>query len=159
MQSQESSCHLFGFPLGGNQKSCFFWEPLVDRMRAKLEKWRGLSLSKGGRLTLVQAVLNSLPVYYFSLLKASNKTIERYHLVWGNLKSRKSFNQLEKDLLASGVWWPRGRRNSSLLMKWLWRFIQDKDSLWVRLLLLFMVWTQMGGSPNPLEAKQVVGLR
>lgn len=42
----------------------------MEKFKQKLEKWQKLQLSNGGRLTLTQLVLNSLPNYYLSPLKA-----------------------------------------------------------------------------------------
>lgn len=64
--------NYLGFLLGGNQHSISFQEPLIDKFRARLDKWRGLLLWKGGRLTLAQLVLNGLPIYFF-FLRAPSK--------------------------------------------------------------------------------------
>lgn len=63
-------CNYLGFPLGGNHRASNFWDPLVEKTHKCLKKWRSLLLSKGGRLTLAQSVLDSIPLYYFSILKA-----------------------------------------------------------------------------------------
>lgn len=46
-------------------------------VQIEVDKWRSISLSKGGRLTLAQLVLNSLPCYLFSLMQASVGVINR----------------------------------------------------------------------------------
>lgn len=46
----------------------------MDKMRAKLDKWWNLLL-KGGRHTFAQSVLNSLLVYYFSILEAHKAVV------------------------------------------------------------------------------------
>lgn len=58
-----------GIPLGGNFRIKSFWDPMLDKVRKNIEKWNNLILSKGARLTLAQSVINSLPLYYFSILK------------------------------------------------------------------------------------------
>lgn len=67
-----------GLPLRGDHRGIAFWRPLVEKFSLKLEKWKKLLLSKGGRLTLAQLVLNSLPIFYFSLLKAIKGASEYY---------------------------------------------------------------------------------
>lgn len=65
------SFNYLGFPLGGNQKAACFWDPLIDKLRVKLDKCRSLLLLKGGqtgRLILSQSVLNCLSLYWLSLL-------------------------------------------------------------------------------------------
>lgn len=66
--------------LGGNGHRLVVWESLIDKLKdklkSKLDLWRYIALSKGGRVTLAQLVLNSLPHYYFSFLKAPEKAID-----------------------------------------------------------------------------------
>ena len=40
------------------------WQPLLDRVKKRLAAWNGHTLSRGGRLVLVNSVLTSLPLYY-----------------------------------------------------------------------------------------------
>lgn len=62
--------------LGGNHHRQYFWNPIIDNLKAKLEGWKSLSLSKGGRITLAQSVLNSKLLYQFSLLKVRKAVIK-----------------------------------------------------------------------------------
>ena len=63
--------NYLGFSIGGGHNRKEMWNTLEERFRYKIDRWRNVSLSKGGRLTLVQSVLNSLPCYFFSLAQAS----------------------------------------------------------------------------------------
>ncbi|CAL5374865.1 unnamed protein product [Camellia sinensis] len=58
-----------GMPLGANPRRLKTWKPVVDRVKVKLASWKRRFLSIAGRLTLIKAVLSSLPVYYLSLFK------------------------------------------------------------------------------------------
>lgn len=49
--------------------------PVVDKFRAKFSKWKTKALSFGGYLTLVNSVVNSLPLYFFSLFRTHQKII------------------------------------------------------------------------------------
>ena len=49
------------------------WVPVIDRFNAKLDTWKARYLSLGGRLTLVNSVLNAIPTYYLSVLHFSVK--------------------------------------------------------------------------------------
>jgi len=55
-----------GLPIGGNA----FWEPIIDRIKARLSGWKSKHLSLGGRLVLLMFVLSSLPIYALSFFKA-----------------------------------------------------------------------------------------
>ncbi|KAL5543164.1 hypothetical protein UlMin_010874 [Ulmus minor] len=58
-----------GLPLGGNPNSTEFWNPVVEKVGKMLDGWKNAFLSKGGRLTLIQSVLSSIPIYFMSLFK------------------------------------------------------------------------------------------
>lgn len=40
------------FSLGGNLRCSSFWNPTVDKLKAKLANWTNISISGGGRLAL-----------------------------------------------------------------------------------------------------------
>ncbi|XP_071700540.1 uncharacterized protein [Rutidosis leptorrhynchoides] len=52
------------------------WSPVFDKFKKRLADWKAKSISYGGRLTLIKAVLSSLPQYYFSLFKAPVSVIK-----------------------------------------------------------------------------------
>jgi len=59
-----------GMPIGGNARRLSFWDPLINRIKARLSGWKSKYLSLGGRLVLLKSVLSSLPVYALSFFKA-----------------------------------------------------------------------------------------
>ena len=65
-----------GVPVGANMNLKKNWKPIIDRFNAKLSIWKAKTLSFGGRLTLLKAVLGNLPTYYLSLFKAPVGVIE-----------------------------------------------------------------------------------
>lgn len=52
-----------GMPIEGNSRRLSFWEPIVNRIKARLTGWNSRFLSFGGRLVLLKSVLTSLSVY------------------------------------------------------------------------------------------------
>ncbi|XP_024640546.1 uncharacterized protein [Medicago truncatula] len=96
-----------GLPIGGDSRRLSFWKPVVDRIVARLSSWNNKFLSLGGRLVLLKSVLSSLPVYFLSFFKAPA----------GGLGVRRL-----------------GEFNLSLLGKWCWRLLIDKEGLWYRVL-------------------------
>ncbi|XP_071729191.1 uncharacterized protein [Rutidosis leptorrhynchoides] len=60
-----------GLPVSGKMNKMESWNPVLDKFTKRLSDWKARSVSFGGRLTLVKSVLNSLPLYYFSLFRAS----------------------------------------------------------------------------------------
>lgn len=76
--------NYLGVLFGGNFRKAFLWDHIVDKLRKKLENWRNLMLSKGGRLTLALSVFNSIPLYAFSNFKVPNKVISEMERIARN---------------------------------------------------------------------------
>ncbi|GJW51957.1 zf-CCHC domain-containing protein [Tanacetum coccineum] len=55
------------------------WNEVVDRVIARLLKWKMKTLSIGGRLTLLKSVLGSMPIYHMSIFKVLTKTKSAPH--------------------------------------------------------------------------------
>lgn len=55
-----------GLPLGRYSKKVSFWQPVIEKLHVKFDKWRRYNLSRGGRATLCKFVLSNLPTYYMS---------------------------------------------------------------------------------------------
>lgn len=130
-----------GLPLGAKYKNTKIWNGIIGKFEKRLAAWQMHYLSMGGRLTLINSVLDSIPTYYLSLfpipskvlkkldkirrdfLWEGNSTSRKYHLVkWSKVTQSKSNGGLGIRDLAL--------HNKSLLMKWLWRFGADESSLW-----------------------------
>uniref|UniRef100_A0A251SP92 Putative reverse transcriptase domain-containing protein n=1 Tax=Helianthus annuus TaxID=4232 RepID=A0A251SP92_HELAN len=59
-----------GIKVGANTNRIRNWDPVIEIFDKRLLVWKAKTLSIGGRLTLINYVLESLPIYYFSLYKA-----------------------------------------------------------------------------------------
>ncbi|GAA0160692.1 hypothetical protein LIER_17187 [Lithospermum erythrorhizon] len=46
----------------------FLFEPMINKIRERMASWQRKFLSIGGRITLLQAVLNSLPIYTLQVI-------------------------------------------------------------------------------------------
>lgn len=53
------------------------WQPLLNRIEKRLVTWKGHSLSRGGRLILVNSVLISLPPYFMSFFFLQQWSIDQ----------------------------------------------------------------------------------
>ena len=81
-------CTYLGLPVGAKMSKCLNWNPLLERFRKKLSKWKAKVLSFGGRFTLSKSVLNSLGVKSFSNFKAPKSIISKLEIIrrkffWG----------------------------------------------------------------------------
>lgn len=52
-----------GLPLHNIKLTISDWNFLVDKIKHKLQHWKGQLLSSGGRLTLISSVLSAVPLY------------------------------------------------------------------------------------------------
>ncbi|XP_058181333.1 uncharacterized protein LOC131299773 [Rhododendron vialii] len=58
-----------GLSLGANPNRIKTWDPVVERMEKRLSVWRRRFNTTGGRLTLTNSSLSSLPIYFLSIFK------------------------------------------------------------------------------------------
>jgi len=86
-----------GIPLGANSKSIGIWNSVIEKCKKKLAKWKTRYLSRGGRLTLINTILDSLPTYMISLFPIPRGVIKRLDnigrkFLWQGNKEKKSFH-------------------------------------------------------------------
>ena len=58
-----------GIPIGVNLRRTEFWDPIICKCERKLAAWKHRHISFGGRVTLINVVLSTLPIYYFSFFR------------------------------------------------------------------------------------------
>ncbi|KAI3821231.1 hypothetical protein L1987_08792 [Smallanthus sonchifolius] len=134
--------HL-GMPIGANMRLAKNWDPVVLKVKERLNSWKAKTLSFGGRLTLVKAVLGSLPLYFLSMFKAPVKILKelevtRRRFLWGGNNAKKKIHWVKWDNIIK----PRRlgglgvgglhTMNHALLTKWKWKVLNDPGSLWAR---------------------------
>jgi hypothetical protein len=79
-----------GLPVGANPRKMATWEPMVEKIRRKLNSWGNKHISFGGRLVLINSVLNSILFFYLSLIKLP-------------VQVRKKLVRIQRDFLWGGV--------------------------------------------------------
>jgi hypothetical protein len=99
----------------------------------------------GGRITLINSVLASMPLYFFSFYKAPNCVIKQLvriqrNFLWGGGLVEKKLCWVKWDQISL----PKSQGglgvknlalfNSALLSKWKWRFLDERNALWSDLL-------------------------
>jgi len=134
-----------GLPLRANHKSMDIWSTVIERIE-RLDAWKGMYLSKGGKLTMLKSVLANLPIYFLSMFSPPQKVIARIehiqrNFLWDTYEGDKrlhlvGWNHICK-LETQGGLGVRSIKHVSkaLMMKWLWRFSQEKNSLWQRVIV------------------------
>ncbi|GJU81223.1 RNA-directed DNA polymerase, eukaryota, reverse transcriptase zinc-binding domain protein [Tanacetum coccineum] len=66
-----------GSKVGGCMSRIQSWNETIERMAARLSKWKLKTLSIGGRLTLLKSVLGSISIYHMSIFKVPKKVLHR----------------------------------------------------------------------------------
>lgn len=83
-----------GLPVGANPRKKEMWEPMVEQLRRRLHSWGNRYISLGGRVVLLNAMLNSIPIFYLSLFKMPAKVVKmvvalQRNFLWGGVMGRK----------------------------------------------------------------------
>ena len=58
-----------GVPLIDRRLRIQDWQPVFEKVEARLGGWRARLLSRGGRLVLLKSVLAAIPIYYMSIFR------------------------------------------------------------------------------------------
>lgn len=134
-----------GLPVGANPSRMSTWDPLLEHVSSRLNSWGNKFISFGGRIVLLNAVINAIPIFYLSFLKMPGKVwrnlvrIQREFL-WGGVERGRKINWVKwrtvcqpKGMGGLGV---RDIRvvNLSLLAKWRWRLLNENNVLWKEVL-------------------------
>lgn len=121
------------------------FDPVVKKMRHRLDPWKGKFNSSRGNLILLNTCLSSLPTYImgFNLLfNGNHKQMDniRANFFWQRANKKSKYNMISweaitrpKDHGGLGVINTK-LMNQCLITKWIWKIHNNNDELWVRLL-------------------------
>jgi hypothetical protein len=135
-----------GLPVGANPRRASTWEPMVECLRKRLKGWRNRYVSLGGRIVLINSVLNSIPIFYLSFIKVPVLVLKKIiriqrEFLWGGTKGGRRINWVKwKEVCkpkGQGGLGVRdvGKVNLSLLVKWRWKLLQYDDAVWKKVLV------------------------
>ena len=134
-----------GLPASGNHRHGAFWNGVMEKVQARLSKWKGRCLSLAGRICF-KSVLSSITLFFMSLFKLPSGVADKLvriqrNFLWGwGSEGRK----------IAWVYWQKVCKphdfgglgiidlkifNMALLGKWIWRLGTDKGGLWKEILV------------------------
>ncbi|WMV30346.1 hypothetical protein MTR67_023731 [Solanum verrucosum] len=125
-------------PLGDKSKSKGIWNNVLEKLVNQKSKY----LSLGGRVTLINSVLDAMPTYMMSVFPMPANVIDRMDAIRRNFSWQGNYDPNEHkyhllkwdEVIQSKKVGALGIRNlklqnQSLLMKWLWRFASQEQAL------------------------------
>lgn len=123
----------------------FLWH--TQQIKQWLSKWNERFLSIGGRVTLLNFVLNSIPIYLFSFFRALKCVIRdiiriQHDFLWGGDSEKRKVAWINWRHVCSpeeqgGLWVKYCEFfNLSLFSKWKWRILNKDGAIWPCLLSL-----------------------
>ncbi|CAI8613253.1 unnamed protein product [Vicia faba] len=132
---------FLGIQVGINPRRCCAWKSVVEGLKKRMSGWKARSLSIGGRVTMINAILNSVPVYVMSFYKAPKKIIKQIiqiqsRFLWlGNEDKRGiawvSWDNVCRPKEEGGLGVKHIETfNSTLLCKWKWRMLKEETAIW-----------------------------
>ena len=128
-------------PSGSSTQGFRVWDSVEERFQKRLASWKTQYISKGGRITLIRSTLSSLPIYYLPLFRMSQKVWNRLERIqrqfmWGRGSLEKKPHLVkwattctEKKKGGLGLRNFSGL-NKAFLCKWNWRFANERNALW-----------------------------
>ena len=66
-----------GIPICKNKVKPSRWEPILDKLKVKIQRWSANWLNIAGKTYLIKVVLNSMPIYQASILLAPGSVVRK----------------------------------------------------------------------------------
>nr|GEW74325.1 RNA-directed DNA polymerase, eukaryota [Tanacetum cinerariifolium] len=140
-----TSFTYLGVTVGDHMTRNSAWASIIQKIQARLSKWKGKTLSVGGRLTLLKSVLGTDPLYTMSIYKAPKGVLHvmesiRSKFFNGDDSSKRKITWIAwEKVLASKKNGGLGvsslhALNRTLLLKWVWHFLSQDGSIWSRVI-------------------------
>ncbi|XP_058725678.1 uncharacterized protein LOC131596972 [Vicia villosa] len=161
---------FLGILVGANPRSRKVWDKVINNIKSRLSSWKGRNISIGGRVTLINAVLNAVPSFTLSFYKALGMIIKEIrsllsNFLWSSNANKRSIHWMKWETVCK----PRekgglgvrdvGEINKALLLKWKWRILKEDFAIWSGFLKLryhepkIKVLASYGQASNSKESK------
>ncbi|KAK9941797.1 hypothetical protein M0R45_007491 [Rubus argutus] len=130
-----------GMPLIHSRISKQTYAEVIDKVQNRLAGWKSKTLNMAGRLTLIQAVTSSTPVYAMQTAKlpsCTTKTLDKLNrdFLWGDCDGKKKIHLVKWESVCKPKWLgglgikKAATMNQAMLAKTSWRMLQKDEGLW-----------------------------
>jgi hypothetical protein len=113
-----------GLPLSITRLKRIHFQPLEDKVAAKLVPWLGKHVTMAGRATLVKSVLTSIVIYYITVLNVPIEVLMKIDSI------RRAFLWVACDKVTGGNAKLISKWCAALRMSWLWHEWNDDVKPW-----------------------------
>ena len=114
-------------------------------MLKRLDPWKGKHLTSGGRQILTNSCLSSIPLYcmgFYWLVDGAHKKMDgiRASFLWQGADGKFKYHMAKWEMISrpkdqGGLGIINTRiMNDCLLVKWIWKILQEPDELWFKLI-------------------------
>ena len=82
-QNWDSFTYL-GVPIFKSSIKTKNWNPIIEKLKAKIQKWGASWLTLAGKLVLLKYVMSNIPIYQSSILLAPSSVISKIETLFKN---------------------------------------------------------------------------
>ncbi|XP_024190144.1 uncharacterized protein LOC112194121 [Rosa chinensis] len=133
-----------GVPLLHSRVTKLTYSEMIDKVHGRLCGWKSKTLSMAGRLTLINSVTASIPIYTMQTAKIPLSTCDALDklnrdFLWGDSDDKRKIHLVNWDNVCK----PKNRgglgikrttdMNKAMLAKVSWRILQNDDGFWCNL--------------------------
>jgi len=68
-----------GMEVGSNHRRTNLWGKVIEKIRKRLDKWKGKFLAMAGRICMLKLVLSLIPLFYMSFYKIQKSNLLAFH--------------------------------------------------------------------------------
>jgi hypothetical protein len=134
-----------GIPVSDHHLGMGALSPILQKMIKRLDSWKGKHITFGGRQIITNSCLSSIPLYsmgLYWLTDGMHKQMDniRANSVWQGAERKFRYRMAKwemvtrpKDQGGLGIINTR-TMNDCLLVKWIWRILQELDGLWFKII-------------------------
>ncbi|XP_058769485.1 uncharacterized protein LOC131643311 [Vicia villosa] len=73
-----------GVKVGDSPRKVSMWRDLIEQLKKRLATWKGMHLNMVGRVTMINVILNAIPIFSLSFYRAPDSVIKEIRKIQSN---------------------------------------------------------------------------